>query len=85
MDDRVGDRRALDDVFLCLFGAKIAAVLQAVRSDDRERDVMLDAIGHFGRGDVLSRGLKEVHRGPIFERRRVGHVDDDVGALQDFG
>jgi hypothetical protein len=43
---------------------------------------MLDAIGDFGRGDVLSRGLKEVHRGPIFERRRVGHVDDNFGTCK---
>jgi len=61
---------------------KIAAFLQALGADDREGDVMPDASGHFGRSEVLAGGLEEFHRGLIFERRRVGHVDDDLGAAQ---
>src|SRR5262249_49443069 len=75
----VGDRRALDEILLGLFGTKIAAGLQALGADDREGDVMLDAGGHFGRREVPAGGLKELHRGPVFERRRGGHVDDDLG------
>jgi hypothetical protein len=48
-------------------GAEITAVLQALGSDDRESDVMLDAGGHFCRSEVLAGGLEEVHRGFILE------------------
>ena len=41
---------------------------------------MLDAGGHFRRREVLTGRLEEVHRSLIFERRRVGHVDDDLSA-----
>ena len=66
-DDRVWNWRALDDVLLHQLSAKIAAVLQALGSDDRERDVMLDAGSHFGCREVLARSLEKVHRGLIFE------------------
>ena len=38
---------------------------------------MLDARAHFGRGYFLASRLKEIHRGAIFERGRVSHVDND--------
>jgi len=43
VNERVGDRRALDDALLGQFGTKVATFMQALRSDDREGDVMLDA------------------------------------------
>jgi hypothetical protein len=46
---------------------------------------MLDASGHFGRSEVLASGLEELHRGLIFERRRVGHVDDDFSSRKHLG
>ena len=49
------------------FSAKITAVLQTLSSDNGKRDVMLDSCGLFGRGEVLTGGLEEVHRSLIFE------------------
>jgi hypothetical protein len=83
--DGVGDRRGLDQVFLRQLGAEIAAGLQALCPDHRQGDVVGDAGGLFRGQQVAARGLEEVQRGGVLERRRVGDVDDDLGAGQRLG
>src|SRR6266487_2690091 len=46
---------------------------------------MPDASCDFGRSEVPAGGLEELHRGPIFERRRVGKVDDDLSTRKHLG
>jgi hypothetical protein len=65
--------------------AEVAAVLQPVGADHRQGDVMADARRDFGRGQVASGRLEEVHRRLGLERRRIGDVDDHFGAGQRFG
>ena len=60
--------------------AQVAAVGQAVRADDRHRDVMADASVALGRQQVARRGCEELHDRVVVPDRRVGHVDDDVSA-----
>ena len=45
--------------------------MQALRSHDRECDVMLDPSGHFSRGEVLVCRLEEVDRVGHFGRGKV--------------
>src|SRR3546814_919736 len=85
MDDRVGNRPLLDQLFLRELGAEIAAGLQALGADDRQRDMMADPRGRLGRDQVAPGRLKEVHRDLVLEGRRVGEIDDDFGAGQCVG
>jgi hypothetical protein len=78
MDQRIRDGRALDQALLGELGAEIAAVLQALGADNREGEVMPDAGGDLGCGQVPAGSLEEIHRGLVLERGRVGNVDDDV-------
>jgi hypothetical protein len=64
-DDRVLNWRVLDELLLGKFGAEITAVQQALGSDNREGDVMLDAGGRFGGGKVLTGRLEELRRQPV--------------------
>jgi len=64
-DDCVWGGRVLDEALLRKFGAEITAVEQALGSDNREGDVMLDAGGRFGGGKVLTGRLEELRRQPV--------------------
>src|SRR3546814_8475438 len=76
--DGKGGRTGLDELFLRKLCAKISAVLEPVRSHDRERDMMADAGFCSGCLDISAGRPEEVHRGLVFERRRVGQVDQNV-------
>ncbi|MNT50563.1 hypothetical protein D3C72_1874890 [compost metagenome] len=43
---------------------------------------MLDPGGLFRSGEVTSGCLEEIQHGGVFERRRVRHVDDDIGTFE---
>src|SRR6516164_5999484 len=66
-DDCVWSGRVLDEALLRKFGAEITAVEQALGSDNREGDVMLDAGGRFRRREVLAGRLEEIHCSLICE------------------
>ena len=80
--DRERDGRFLDELFLCVLGAEVAAGEQPVGSDDGQ----CDQVRHPGRlrcGEhVAGGGGEEVPGGPILEGRGVGDVDDDLRAGQ---
>ena len=76
-DDRVRNLRGLDEVFLGQLRAEVAAREHAVGADDREGHMMADAGGRFGGVDVSAGRFEEVQNGLVFERRRVGDVDDN--------
>ena len=77
-DDRVWNPGTLNQLFLGKLSAEIAAALQALGSDDRESDVMLDPGSHFRSREVLTCGFEKFHRGLIVKRWRVGRVDDHL-------
>ena len=66
-------------------GAQVAAVGQAVGPDDRHRDVVADAGVALGRQQVARRGGEELPHRVVVPDRRVGDVDDDVGAHHHVG
>src|SRR5262245_1564932 len=66
-DNCVWSGRVLDKALLRKFGAEITAVEQALGSDNREGDVMLDAGGRFRRREVLAGRLEEIHCSLICE------------------
>src|SRR6185437_3656534 len=59
-DQRIGDRRALDERLLRQLGAKIAAVLKMLGADDRKGNVLLHACSLLGFDQIFSRGLEEI-------------------------
>ena len=67
----------LDEVFLGELRAEVAARLESVGADDGEGDVMADAGGLFGGEKVSAGRFEEFQHGVVFERRRVGDVDDN--------
>ena len=84
-EDRVGNAGGLDQVLLGQLGAEVAALRQAVGADDRQRDVMPHAGGRFRGEQVAAGGLEELQDRLVLERRRVRHVDDDLGAGERLG
>ena len=81
-DDRVRHAAGLDGALLRDLGPKVAAVRRAVGADDREHDVMPDPDLALRLEQGPGRRLEELEHGRGLERRRVGHVDDDIGAGQ---
>lgn len=75
-------RSARDQLFLGGLGSEVAALGQPVRPDDRQGDVVAYTSGRLRVEEVAGRGLEELEHGGVLERRRVGHVDDHVGALE---
>src|SRR5690606_19612890 len=69
MENGVGDGRFLDQPFLRHLPTKVAALLQAFRANDRQRNVMLDARLYLCRNDVTPRSFKERQNRLILERR----------------
>src|SRR5690242_188433 len=72
--DRVRDSARLDQVFLRHLGTQVAALRQAIGSDDRKRDVVAYARRPFGRQQVPGRGLEELQYRRVFEGRRIRDV-----------
>ena len=70
-EQRIGDRRVLDQRLLRQLGAKIAAVLKMLGADDRKGNVQLHSCSLLGFDQILSRGLKEIHGRLVVEGRRV--------------
>ena len=81
-DDRVGNQRGLDQVFLGHLRAEVTTGKQTIGADNRQRDVMSHAGGRFGGKEVAPRGLEERQDCLVLERRRVRHVEDDLRHLQ---
>ena len=82
VEQRIGDRRALDERLLRQLGAKIAAFLKLLGADDRKGNVQLHSRGLLGFDQIFSRGLEEIHGRPVLEGRRVRHIDDDLRAFE---
>src|SRR5262249_24130933 len=84
-EQRIGDRRVLDECFLRQLGAKIAAVLKMLGADDRKGNVLLHSCSLLGFDQILSRGLEEIHGRLVLEGRRVRQIDDDLRTFERFG
>lgn len=84
VDDRVGNAAVADQLFLGLLGEEIRADRHFFGTDDRQRDVMADARGLFRRSEILTGGREEIDR-RFVEGRRVGEIDNDLGAGERFG
>ncbi|MCY1176998.1 hypothetical protein D9M73_172870 [compost metagenome] len=80
----VGDTRFLDQLLLGHLGPEVAALEHPLGAHDGEGNVVLDSSGLLRGENITSGGFEELQRGGIFERRRVGDVDDHVSALQRF-
>jgi hypothetical protein len=85
VEQRIGDRRALDERLLRQLGAKIAAVLKMLGADDRKGNVQLHSCSLLGFDQIFSRGLEEIHGRLVLEGRRVRHIDDDLRTFERFG
>jgi hypothetical protein len=83
-DDRVGNPRSLDQVLLGHLRAEVPAGKKTTGADDRQRNVMPHASGRLGGKEVTPRRLEELQDGLVLERRRVGHVDDNLSAGKRF-
>ena len=83
--DGVGNAGRLDEVFLRDLGPEIAVLGKPFATDDRQGNVMANAGGSFGSQQVTARRFEEIEDGLVFPRRRVRHVDDDIGAIHRFG
>jgi hypothetical protein len=79
---RIGLAGIRDQLLLGKLGAEIAAILQPIGADNRERNMMPDTRRLLGSSDIAARGLEEIHRRLIVEGRRVRDVDDDFGAFE---
>jgi hypothetical protein len=58
---------------------------EQIGPDDADRDVMANTGGALGRQEVARRGREELPHGIVLPDRRVGDVDDDVGAAHHLG
>ena len=74
----IGNPGGLDQPLLGELGAKVATVLQALGTDDRQRNMMAHPGSGFRREQVAARGLEELQSRLILERRRIRHVDDNL-------
>ena len=83
--DRVRDVPRLDLGLLGDLGAQVPAVGQELGPDDADREVVTDARGALGREEVARRGGEERQDRVVLPGRRVGDVDDDVGARHHVG
>ncbi len=63
-DDRVGNRRCLDQIFLGHLCAEVAIGKKAIGADNRQRNVMSHAGGRFRGKKVAPRRLEERQDGP---------------------
>ena len=83
--DGVRNAGRLDEVFLRDLGPEIAVLGKPFAADDRQGNVMANAGGRFRSQQVTARRFEEVEDGLVFPRRRVRHVDDDIGAVHRLG
>ena len=74
-----------DQLLLDALGLEVALVGHALGADHRQRHVVADARRLLRREQVAGRRLEELEHRRVLERRRVGDVDDDVGALEHLG
>src|SRR5919107_3986291 len=84
-DDRVLDRRSLDQFLLGDLGTEVATFGEAFGSHDRQRDVMAHACRRFSIKEVAGRCLEEVQHCRVLERWGVRHVYDHSGTGEGFG
>ena len=84
VDDRVRDRRSLDQVLPGDLGTEVAACGEAFGSHDRQCDVMTHACRCFSVKKVGGRCCEELQHCRVFEGGGVGHVHDHRGAHQGF-
>src|SRR6185295_4457467 len=85
LENRVGNRRVLDQLLLCKLRAQVAASQQTLGTDDRQRHMVGDAGGGLTAEEVMRRRLEELHHCSVFERGRVRDVDNHGGTAQGFG
>src|SRR5262245_8048351 len=77
-EDRVRNPRRLDQVLLGHLCAEVAALLQSISADDRQRDMKPYSSCHLGGQEIAPGCLEELHDGRVFEGRRVRDVYDDL-------
>src|SRR5262249_48988389 len=82
LNDRIGQCRLLDEVFLSNLGPEVWALGKAMGTDDGEGDQMLDASLHTVREKVPCGGSKELHHRFFFPRRGIRYIHDDLSSLQ---
>src|SRR5437899_640784 len=80
--DRVGQAGIFDQPLLCELGTEIAATLEPVGTDDRQRDAMPYAGLLRSRDHVARPRLEKVQHRLVLERRRIRDVNDDVSACK---
>src|SRR5438105_2488750 len=85
VNDRVWDRRSLDQRFLSDFRSEVSALRQAVGAHDRKGNVMPNACRLFLRLEVARRGLKEIQRGSVLERGTIRYINHDGSAIHRRG
>jgi hypothetical protein len=83
--DGARDRPGLDLGLLGDLGPHVATIGQAVGSDDRHREVVTDPGGALGGQQVARRRGEELPHRIVLPDRRVGDVDEDVGARHHVG
>ena len=85
VNDRIRDPAALDQRFLSVLRAQIAAIGYPRCSDYGQRDVMPHTGSCRVLEDVPRRRGEELHDGRVLEGRRIRDVDDDRRPLKDVG
>jgi hypothetical protein len=80
-----GIPEAFDQVLLGHLRAEVPALEKALRSDDRQREMMTHAGGRLRREKIAAGRLEELQGRLVLEGRRVRHVDDDLCVGERFG
>ena len=79
-EDRVGDRAGRDELLLAALAGVVGVPLDAVDADDRQQHVVAHAGALLGGEQALGHRAERRPRALGVLRRRVGHVDDGLGA-----
>src|SRR5512132_384347 len=85
VDDRVRDRRLLDQPLLGDLRTEVAALGKAFGSHDRQGDVMAYPCRSLGLEEIAGRRLEELQHCRVLERWGVRHVDGHRGSVEGFG
>src|SRR5215470_1754091 len=83
--DGVGNAGRLDQAFLRDLRPEIAIVGKPFATNERQGNMVAHAGSSFRSQQVTARCLEKLEDCLVFPYRRVGHIDDDFGAVERFG